>query len=358
MNNYEYYGHVERGMELYHHGILGMHWGIRRYQPYRKGEYVKGGKEIGAAARRERHKDKMERLKEKTERANAKAALKAARHKGKKSKLEMLKEKLELKRAENSVAKEEYTSKLDAAQSKLDVAAAKAALKNVEKNPNSVGINGKGQGGQNFGPTVPVDSKKEQLKQNIIRSGDRKLIKQYERQLTNDEYRQAIERAGQRDKLMADIKNARANKIIGAGERITNTIRTAGNLADTAKDSYNKVATLQNFLAGDKGKKWKKISAPDTPETMQKKAAARKAREDIRLQYGVDPVTGARAKAIYDPTGKFIRYTTTLEEATGKFKIGSAGPNGEYDVIDTNDQISNFVGPLQPGQHDRRYTIR
>lgn len=50
---------------LQHHGIKGMHWGIRRFQPYPKGH--KGGKEVGEAgkSKREKKKNKVERKIEK-----------------------------------------------------------------------------------------------------------------------------------------------------------------------------------------------------------------------------------------------------------------------------------------------------
>lgn len=45
-------------MDIQHHGIKGMHWGIRRYQPYPKGSKSKG-KEVGEAAKKSGAKPKM-----------------------------------------------------------------------------------------------------------------------------------------------------------------------------------------------------------------------------------------------------------------------------------------------------------
>lgn len=72
--------------DLMHFGIKGMKWGIRRFQPYQKGEMVKGGKEVGAATKVKQRPSSgniIERYKAHKVKQKRVAALKKAREKRK-----------------------------------------------------------------------------------------------------------------------------------------------------------------------------------------------------------------------------------------------------------------------------------
>jgi hypothetical protein len=82
IRRFAHYMKCRKQDELYHHGILGMHWGIRRFQPYRKGKRVNGGKEVGKATKveqRESLSSKILRLTNKTEKEMGKTEKKQTR---------------------------------------------------------------------------------------------------------------------------------------------------------------------------------------------------------------------------------------------------------------------------------------
>lgn len=113
------YGVLMQDDELQHHGILGMHWGIRRFQPYPKG--FKKGKEVGEAkeAAKNRLKDakrKYDAGKYKKEDVEAvkkenKAAIKEAKKKDKEALYEARKAQ-DLRSASASEILEKYQGKL------------------------------------------------------------------------------------------------------------------------------------------------------------------------------------------------------------------------------------------------------
>lgn len=72
-------GLAEDDLFIEHHGIKGQKWGIRRFQPYRQGMKVAGGKVVGAAKKvKQRFKDIGDaRQKKKADKAKAEAVKKA-----------------------------------------------------------------------------------------------------------------------------------------------------------------------------------------------------------------------------------------------------------------------------------------
>lgn len=165
---------------LQHHGILNMHWGIRRFQPYPKG-YKGNGKEVGEAAK----------VKQRT------------------SKKEMRKQKKSLKKSIRETDRQ--------------LKGNNKVLKDYEEDYQKVRNDPKAE--------KMIQQAAEKKKQKAIASGDLNKILKYREQMSNQELEDAIKRT----KLLNEIKELSASEKKNAKNSFDKAVNNS-----SKKDKKNK----------------------------------------------------------------------------------------------------------------------
>ena len=218
----------EVSTELYHHGILGMRWGIRRFQPYLHGAH---GKEVGEAARvKPRRKSLAARWRDKqrTKAKNIAAAenVTKANTKANRSKLEEYKSKEALKqaKAEAKIARE---------VNKASMKKAKELSKTKKEKPGK-------------------PSKEEEYRNKLaeaIKSGDARKVAKYKAGMSDSEIQRAIDRINLENQLDYASNQQKMNKF-QKFDRIARYAQTGANLTTSAVNIYNNLAGASNALRG------------------------------------------------------------------------------------------------------------
>ena len=106
----------------------------------------------------------------------------------------------------------------------------------------------------------------------IINSGNPKLLKKYGKYLNNDEYKLATERI----KQVNDLKSAKMQSFVDKGKKIADAAQNVANFTTNAINTWNNVAKAHNALSS---KQWKTIG--DNKKTEAAKDAADRLKNEI-----------------------------------------------------------------------------
>lgn len=191
--------------EMSHSGILGMHWGRRRYQN-KDGSWTEAGKR----RRREMSPDAKKRADRKNEIKNLKS----------KAELDTAKAAYKINKAQNKSAVQTAKKGVATISDKIKETAKKAAEAAKEK-------------------------RSEKATEDVVRSGDLNAILKNKERLTEDELRTAVTRM----RLEQDLKDVGAREKARGQEKFqkfANTVGNAANLTKSGIDIYNNMAKIMN----------------------------------------------------------------------------------------------------------------
>jgi hypothetical protein len=218
----------ESATDIYHHGILGMRWGIRRFQPYLHGKH---GKEVGEAAKVKSRRKSVAakwREKQKTKAKNiaAKEQVTKAKTKSNKAALEEYESKQAIKNAKQ--------------QSKISAALNKASLKKAK----DIGKEKK----ERFRKPSKEDEYRNKLVE-AINSGNAKKVAKYKAGMSDKEIRRAIDRISLENDLTS-ATNRQKQLALDKLSRFTGYASNIANMTTSAVNIYNNIAGASNALRG------------------------------------------------------------------------------------------------------------